>query len=244
MRKVRWLRLVAIVAALGLVVVAVLAFTWPTITSLREGSPARTGNTLMVSSRSDIATARSALATLAVVGRPAPANDYRRAAFGGAWKDIDGNGCNQRDDVLFRDVVTSAPYTAARQRDCTHDMLAGTWVDPYTGSSITLTDAKQQDQAQSVQIDHIVALSVAWRYGARTWSDDRRRQFANDLTNLAAVGGASNQAKGGADAAGWRPVTAAQCGYAVRYVRVKAAYGLPVDATERKALHGLLTTCG
>ena len=243
MRSVRWLRPVVVVAVFALVVTAVLAFAWPTLTALRESSPTRTGNTLMVSSRSDIAAARSALDGLAVVVRPTLAADYRRAAFGKAWQDVDGNGCNQRDDVLFRDVLRSAPYTTGRQRNCTHDMLAGTWVDPYTGASITLTDAKQQDQAQSVQIDHIVALSVAWRYGAHTWSDARRQQFANDLTNLAAVGGASNQGKGGADAAGWRPVTAAQCGYAVRYVHVKAAYRLPVDATEKGAVNRLLDTC-
>ena len=244
MRNVRWLRPLAVAAALGLVVGAVLALTWPTITTMLPGSRARTGNTLMVSSSADIGAARGALDTVAVVGRPALGNDYRRAAFGKAWQDIDGNGCNQRDDVLFRDVVTSAPYTAARQRDCTHDMLAGTWVDPYSGASITLTDAKQQDQAQSVQIDHIVALSVAWRYGANTWGDARRQQFANDLTNLAAVGGASNQGKGGSDAADWRPIAAAQCGYAVRYIHVKAAYGLPVDAIEKGALNRLLDTCG
>jgi hypothetical protein len=243
MRGLRWLRPLLVVLALVVVAGVVLTIAWPAISGRPPAAATQAGNTLMVSAAADIADARGLLDRLAVVSRPGLANDYRRAAFGDAWLDIDGNGCNQRDDVLFRDVVKSAPFTTGRQQECTHDMLAGTWVDPYTGTSITLTDAKQSDQAQSVQIDHIVALSVAWRYGANTWSDARREQFANDLDNLAAVGGGSNKAKGGADAAEWRPVKGAQCGYAVRYVQVKAAFDLPVDATERDALRSLLATC-
>ncbi len=242
MRTGRWLRALAVVVALVLVAGAVVLFNFQTIAAWLP-SAATPGNALLTSPAADIANARMALDQIAVVPRPTPPHDYRRAAFGKAWQDTDGNGCNQRDDVLFRDVLRSAPFTAAMQHDCTHDMLAGTWVDPYTGKAITLTDAKQQDQAQSVQIDHIVALSVAWRYGAGGWSDARRLQYATDVRNLAAVGGSSNQSKGGADAADWRPVRAAQCGYAVRYVLVKAAYSLPVDRTERDALKRLLGTC-
>ena len=254
MRRRRSLRGLGV--ALGLVVVTtgLVVVAWPSITTtltgvaktgpiVGVGNTAKIGNTLMVSPAADIADARWSLDRLSVVTRPVMAQDYRRAAFGEAWKDVDGNGCNQRDDVLFRDVVKSAPFTAAQQHACSHDMVAGTWVDPYTGASITLTDAKQQAQAQSVQIDHIVALSVAWRYGANAWSDAKRQQFANDLANLAAVGGAANQGKGGDDAAAWRPIRAAQCGYAVRYVRVKAAYALPVDLSEKSALTALLATC-
>lgn len=243
MRAGRRLRSLAFGLVLLAVAAALIAFGWPTVLVWLPGSAAPPGNTLLASSAADIASARAMLEQLAVVPRPGPAHDYRRAAFGRAWQDTDGNGCNQRDDVLYRDVLKSGTFTAGRQHACTHDMLAGTWVDPYTGNAITLTDAKQQDQAESVQIDHIVALSVAWRYGANAWSDARREQYANDLRNLAAVGGASNQAKGGADAADWRPILAAQCGYAVRYALVKGAYSLPVDQTEKAALERLLDTC-
>lgn len=231
-----------VVLALVLVAGALVVVNWSTIAGWFPGSHGA-GNTLLTSSAADIATAREQLSQLSVGDRPALSRDYRRAAFGDAWADTDGNGCNQRDDVLLRDVVKSAPFTAARQHDCDHDMLAGTWVDPYTGDSIILTDAKQRDQAQSVQIDHIVALSVAWRYGADAWSDAQRLQFANDLRNLAAVGGEANKAKGGADAAEWGPVRAAQCGYAVRYITVKGAYSLPTDAIEKSALADMLETC-
>jgi len=197
----------------------------------------------MVSSPAEVAFARGAIGQLALVDAPGTAADYRRAAFGDAWTDTDGNGCNQRDDVLQRDAVPSAPHSVGRQGSCDHDVLSGTWVDPYSGASITLTDAKEPRQAESVQIDHIVALSVAWRYGARSWTAEQRLQFANDLRDLVASGGGSNQAKGGADAAQWQPIIPAQCGYAVRYITVKAAYALPTDRAEKQALTRMLATC-
>jgi len=229
------------------VVVAVLV--WPRLGTSPPGAGATTGpdtrpgNTLMVSSPAEVAFARGAVEQLALVDPPGAGTDYRRAAFGDAWTDTDGNGCNQRDDVLLRDVVAFAPHTVGRQGSCDHDVLSGTWVDPYSGASITLTDAKKPSQAESVQIDHIVALSVAWRYGARSWTAERRLQFANDLRELVASGGGSNQAKGGADAAQWQPIRPAQCGYAVRYITVKAAYALPTDGAEKKALTRMLATC-
>ena len=233
----RWL------VGLALVVVAVVALAmlvWPRVPATPEGAP---GNTLMVSSAADVTKARAAIEQLRLIEAPGAAPDYRRAAFGAAWTDTDGNGCNQRDDVLLRDAVASAPHTVGRQGSCDHDVLSGTWVDPYSGTSITLTDAKQPSQAESVQIDHIVALSVAWRYGARGWTAERRLQLANDLGGLVASGGASNQSKGGSDAAQWQPIRPAQCGYAVRYVTVKAAYALSADVPEKQALARMLATC-
>ncbi|PFG16117.1 uncharacterized protein DUF1524 [Propionicimonas paludicola] len=207
------------------------------------GAPSATGQT-WTSSAADIAAARAALPALQV-REPRRGNaDYRRIAFGPAWTDTDHNGCNQRDDVLLRDVARSAPYRVGTQRGCDHDLLAGTWIDPYSGTPTTLTDAKSQQQAPLVQIDHIVALSVAWRDGARDWTDDQRLTFANDLRNLVATSGATNQAKGGSDAASWRPIPSAQCTYAVRYVGIKAAYALAITPAESDALAGMLHRCG
>jgi len=206
------------------------------------GSPAIPG-AFLDAPLTEIAAARTTLEGLPTASAPAAKPVYRRAAFGEAWADTDGNGCNQRDDVLLRDVVRSASYTTGRQGACDHDVLSGTWRDPYTGVPITLTDAKQPAQAQSLQIDHLVALSVAWRDGADAWGDAERLRFATDLRNLVAVGAASNKAKGDSDAGAWRPVRAAQCGYAVRYVTVKGAYALRVGAAERRALADMLATC-
>lgn len=185
--------------------------------------------------------ARRRLADLRRGDRAHP-DDYDRDAFGTAWADIDGNGCNQRDDVLLRDAVPGTARVAEQGR-CDHDVLAGTWVDPYTGATMTFDDLKDLAQAQAVQIDHVVPLSEAWASGADRWSDDERRAYANDLRNLLAVDGPTNAGKGDDDPAAWRPRQAYQCAYAVRWVRVKSRYDLAADASEVRALGEMLDHC-
>ena len=54
----------------------------------------------------------------------------------------------------------------AQQDACDHDVLAGTWHDPYTGRTLRFTDLKDLGQAEAIQIDHIVPLAEAWVSGA------------------------------------------------------------------------------
>ena len=186
--------------------------------------------------------ARELLAGLTTVERHPGGPAYDRDAFGTSWADTDGNGCNQRDDVLLRDAAPGS--TRVQQQDrCPHDVLAGTWTDPYTGRVLELDDLKDPAQAQAVQIDHVVPLAEAWSSGAAGWSDDRRRAYANDLDALVASDGPTNASKGADDPAAWRPKAAYQCAYAVRWVQVKDAWDLAVDASERAALADMLDRC-
>lgn len=174
-------------------------------------------------------------------GRERPGT-YERDAFGAAWADTDGNGCNQRDDVLRRDALPGTVVVAV-QGGCDHDVLAGSWVDPYSGTVLTFDDLKDLGQAQAIQIDHVVPLSEAWTSGADGWAEDRRRAFAGDTRNLLAVDGPTNAGKGDDDPAAWRPRAPFQCAYAVRWVRVKSRYDLAADASEVRALGEMLDRC-
>jgi hypothetical protein len=167
---------------------------------------------------------------------------YDREAFGSAWLDTDGNGCNQRDDVLVRDALSGTVHYAQQGR-CDHDVLAGSWLDPYTDRRLTFTDLKDPQQAQAIQIDHLVPLAEAWASGADGWAARRREQFANDLAGLLAVDGPTNAAKGADDPAAWRPREAFQCTYAIRWVATKSRWDLTVDRPERRAVKQLLGTC-
>ncbi len=100
--------------------------------------------------------AAAALASLEIKGR-APKTGYTREDFGPRWADTDRNGCDTRNDILRRDLtgVVAKPGT----RDCV--ILSGTLMDPYTGTAISFL--RGQDTSTEVQIDHVVALSDAWK---------------------------------------------------------------------------------
>lgn len=184
----------------------------------------------------DLADARAALVGLEVQGR-APLTGYDRTLFGAAWVDVDGNGCDTRNDVLARDLTEVVLDTA--EGGCT--VLAGELADPYSGQRLTF--ARGEDSS-AVQIDHVVALADAWQKGAWRWTDAARQQFANDPLNLLAVDGTLNQEKGAGDAATWLPPnTGVRCAYAVRQVLVKDRWDLSVTQAEHEALGRELGRC-
>lgn len=168
---------------------------------------------------------------------------YERSLYGRAWTDVDGNGCRQRTDVLYLWLDKNAPKDVRRKGGCANEVYAGTWHDPYTGRTITLSDAKDSKQASLVQVDHVVPLSEAHKSGASRWDEAKRVKFANSLNNLTPVYGPGNMSKGDADPAGWRPRKAYQCDYARRWINVKAQWSLTVDASEKKALNQMLGYC-
>lgn len=179
----------------------------------------------------------AALATLPVKGR-APKTGYARAQFGPAWSDVDRNGCDQRNDVLARDMTGETFKPATRL--CV--VLTGTLKDPYTGRTITFV--RGEGTSEAVQIDHVVALSDAWQKGAQKLTATTRQNLANDPLNLLAVDGPTNQSKGDGDAATWLPpVTSYRCAYVARQVEVKAKYRLWVTAAERDAIARVLSGC-
>ena len=186
--------------------------------------------------------ARAELDRLVVRARPRGTEGYRRDAFGSDWVDTDDNGCNQRDDVLLRDAVRGTTRVET-QGACDHDVVAGTWHDPYTGRTLTFTDLKDLRQAEAIQIDHVVPLAEAWVSGARRWNRTRRETFANDLDELLAVDGPTNMSKGDGDPASWRPRRGYQCTYARRWIAVKTRYRLDVDGSEKSALDQMLGLC-
>jgi hypothetical protein len=181
--------------------------------------------------------AAAALAALPVKGR-APRTGFTRAAFGQSWRDIDRNGCDQRNDVLARDL--DGPAFKPGTRDCL--VLSGTLSDPYTGQPVGFL--RGQLTSDDVQIDHVVALSDAWQTGAQQLDPAARERFANDPLNLVATAGPVNQAKGDSDAASWLPpLRSAWCPYVARQVAVKSAYGLWVTNAERDTIAAVLAGC-
>lgn len=182
-------------------------------------------------------TALATAALLPVKGR-APKTGYDRDLYGQAWKDVDQNGCDTRNDVLRRDLVDQVLKPGSN--GCT--VASGTLLDPYSGAVIAFV--RGQGTSTAVQIDHVVALSDSWQKGAQQWDSSTREAFANDPLNLLAVDGALNLQKGDGDTATWLPPAKAfRCAYVARQVGVKHAYGLWVTQAEQDAMVRVLSTC-
>ena len=175
--------------------------------------------------------ARAVIARLTVRGR-GPKTGYARAMFGAVWSDAapgvlwSGNGCSTRDDVLARDV----DQVSKRDR-CV--VIAGRYVDPYSGKEVVFTKAT----AQNSPIDHVVPLAFAWQMGAAQWPAQKRLQFANDPLNLVTTTGSANTAKSDSDPASYLPPNKAiRCAYVERFALVALKFSVPVTAADKTVM--------
>ena len=225
-----------------------------------------------------ILSASGSLEALAELPDDAPAarswaeGGSRTGWFGEAWTDVDGDGCDTRNEILARDLTDTdfsradgvQPREEGRGRgagvcpDAT--VWAGVLQDPYTGRRITFT--RGQETSATVQIDHVVPLNYLYAHGAWQWDERTRLLVANDPLNLVAVEGEANQAKGACGPAscpvgstetgswrpsgpgGWWPAnTSYRCTYARRFVSVAAAYRLGLPQADKEALNTTLNSC-
>ena len=151
------------------------------------------------------------------------------------WKDLDGDGCDTREEVLIRDSQTKAqvdPFGCV--------VVAGDWLSPYDG-------ARWSDKG-NVDTDHVVALKEAWDSGAWAWTTSQRTLFANDLSDprtLLAVTDSVNQSKSDKDPSNWLPPLASyHCTYISNWVAVKARWKLSMDQSEYGRVKKLVDNCG
>ncbi|WP_372478804.1 HNH endonuclease family protein [Streptomyces griseocarneus] len=172
--------------------------------------------------------AREELAEL-VVEAPHSMDGYSRAKFPHWIKQM--GSCDTREVVLSRDGKDVRTDSECRA-------VSGTWTSAY--------DGKVLNAASQVDIDHMVPLANAWRSGADGWDTDKRKGFANDLTNsqLIAVSASSNRSKGDQGPDQWQPPLASYwCTYARAWTHVKHLYRLHVTQPEQTTLVNMLDTC-
>ncbi|MCR6482511.1 HNH endonuclease family protein [Amycolatopsis sp. OK19-0408] len=174
------------------------------------------------------AEARTQLAALKVAVR-GTMDGYSREKFP-HWDKVDG-ACDVREEVLKRDgkdVKTGSGCAAE----------SGTWVSPYDGETWR--------KASDVDIDHMVPLGQAWVSGAKSWTQERREQFANDLVRpqLHAVTDNLNEQKSDKAPDQWKPpLVSYWCTYATDWIVVKANYGLTITVPEKNSLESMLQRC-
>jgi len=147
------------------------------------------------------------------------------------WIDADSDCQNARTEVLIRQSRQAVQFSnRADGRQCA--VIAGLWIDPYKGD--TILDPRELD------VDHVVPLQNAHLSGGWTWDANRRRDYANFLTDtlhLLAVRNSLNRQKGAKSPDQWMPPDIRfSCVYIIAWEAIKRRWQLDMTVRERAAV--------
>ena len=152
-----------------------------------------------------------------------------------SWIDEDEDCQNTRHEVLQLESFVSVLFSS----DNTCYVQSGKWFDPYNGEYIYF--------ASDLDIDHFVPLYNAHISGGWEWSEEKKTDFANNITDpdiLIAVKNSSNREKSASSPDEWKPANEFYwCEYAYDWIRIKHEWNLSVTNSEWNALLSMLTTC-
>lgn len=159
---------------------------------------------------------------------------YDRKEWHPQWRDADEDCLNTRNEVLAEESLIPVILSLD---GC--EVSDGRWLDPYSGKIFT--------DPQELDIDHLVPLKEAHISGGSTWSTEKKRRYANDLSSpatLIAVSRSENRSKAARDPAKWLPPNQAyHCEYIRLWKNVKARWGLETDAAENKSIEDIERKC-
>ncbi len=142
-------------------------------------------------------------------------------------------GCDSRKSVIIDEALVKPTI----EKGCV--LTGGKWLSIY--DNVEITDAGKLD------VDHMVPLAEAWDSGASAWTDLKRQQYANDMTDprhLIAVTGSSNRSKSDQDPTDWVPTNKTYlCEYIANWVSIKVRWSLTVDQKELDTLKKDSASC-
>lgn len=156
----------------------------------------------------------------------------RETYFGRPWIDTDHNGCATDDDTKRRDLTG---WTAAGKCNIT----GGTLPEPYDVNMGPVPNAPGK-----LQLDHVVAVHLAYDSGMRTRDQSERVALANDPDNLIYTDTHANESKGDDSISEYTPPNQRiVCRYVISYVTVVARYHLTMTPAEHDAATAWLARC-
>jgi len=153
---------------------------------------------------------------------------YERKNFGSSWADVDRDCQNTRQEELINQ--STSPVYYADDKECR--VVRGRWISIFTDDILT--------DASTVDIDHIFSLKDSWLNGSHEWTPEKRKEFANDPINLAAVEASLNRAKGAKNPTQWLPPKN-KCAFVLRYLRIGLTYKVDFPPEYKAELDQLRT---
>eukprot|EP00054_Salpingoeca_dolichothecata_P017165 m.102289 g.102289 ORF g.102289 m.102289 type:complete len:315 (-) comp22333_c0_seq1:141-1085(-) len=149
------------------------------------------------------------------------------------WRTI--SCINTRNAVLAAESLTSPVFS-----DGGCKVASGNWTDVYSNTT-GITDPSDLD------VDHMVPLKNAHDSGGYQWDREKKRDYANDLSDpdhLIAVTQASNRGKAASGPEAWMPSDQSYwCTYIVLWVQIKHRWNLTATTAEWEAVKSTLSAC-
>ena len=167
---------------------------------------------------------------------------YNREEYQSGWSV--GSGCDLRAQIL---KATSLVSVTTGSNGCT--VTYGSWIDPYSGITLTGNPYRGDGTENDLDIDHIIPLSYVNAHGGSEWSADQKKAYGQSLEGYkngvyVAVSASENRKKGDSGPAEYYPPNPDyRCEYATKWRDLARIYQIPLNATDYAVIEEVLTEC-
>ena len=168
---------------------------------------------------------------------------YSRNEYEPNW-DV-GSGCNIRARILQQ---TSLVAVKTSSNGCT--VIYGSWVDPYTGETLTGNPYRGDDgTSNDLDIDHIIPLKYVNSHGGSEWSYEQKRSYGSSLSAMengvyVAVSASENRKKSDSGPSEYYPPNESyRCEYAKKWRDIARDYGISLSLNDYNIVQSILIKC-
>ncbi|MBR2830751.1 hypothetical protein IKE83_00085 [Candidatus Saccharibacteria bacterium] len=174
----------------------------------------------------------------------ADGSPYNRNDYGSGWN-VSDLACNIRATILQAASLISY-QTAAN--GCT--VTYGSWLDPYSGATLTGNPYQGDGTANDLDIDHVIPLGYVNSHGGYSWSSTAKLSYGKSTTGMKngvylAVSATENRKKSDKGPADYYPPNPDYyCTYSLKWRDLARLYDIALSARDYYKIEGVLRECG
>lgn len=166
---------------------------------------------------------------------------YKRSDYGVGW-DV-GTGCNIRSRILS----ANSTIEIKTSNGCT--VIYGSWIDPYSGQTLTGNPYRGDGTSNDLDIDHVIPLAYVNAHGGYYWSSEKKISYGKSLEGMnngvyLAVSASENREKGANGPSGYYPKNPNfYCEYSRKWRDIARIYGISLAKTDYEIIEKVLVEC-
>ena len=167
---------------------------------------------------------------------------YDRSDYQSGWSV--GTGCDLRARIL---QSTSLIPVTTSSNGCT--VIYGSWIDPYTGETLTGNPYRGDGTANDLDIDHIIPLAYVNSHGGADWTNTEKKSYGQSLDGYkngvyVAVSSSENRRKSDSGPSEYYPPNVSyRCEYATKWRDIARIYDISLDQADYDVIKSILIEC-